>query len=264
MAIEIKAPTFPESVADGTVATWHKKVGEAVKRDELIVDIETDKVVIEVLAEADGVLAEIVKNELKGLGCKIVAEPGRLIVGNAGILVTEVIYVKDGGEKTFVIVDAAMNDLVRPTLYEAWHEIGPVVISAANAPRIRADVVGHLPEPARSFFEEEAVAPDARLPGAAKRHRPLHRGLELLLLGRDRLAHVRVHVGDEDVEPPVVIIIEQGDSAAHCFDQVFMRRRRSEMAERDPALRRRIGKCDWRRRLRRGRRRSARMRDLLA
>ncbi|OLU16818.1 dihydrolipoamide succinyltransferase [Pseudomonas sp. PA1(2017)] len=63
MAIEIKAPTFPESVADGTVATWHKKPGEAVKRDELIVDIETDKVVIEVLAEADGVVAEIVKNE---------------------------------------------------------------------------------------------------------------------------------------------------------------------------------------------------------
>lgn len=63
MAIEIKAPTFPESVADGTVATWHKKPGEAVKRDELIVDIETDKVVIEVLAEADGVVSEIVKNE---------------------------------------------------------------------------------------------------------------------------------------------------------------------------------------------------------
>jgi pyruvate/2-oxoglutarate dehydrogenase complex dihydrolipoamide acyltransferase (E2) component len=57
MAIEIKAPTFPESVADGTVATWHKKPGDAVKRDELIVDIETDKVVMEVLAEADGVLA---------------------------------------------------------------------------------------------------------------------------------------------------------------------------------------------------------------
>lgn len=63
MAIEIKAPTFPESVADGTVATWHKKPGDAVKRDELIVDIETDKVVMEVLAESDGVLAEIVKNE---------------------------------------------------------------------------------------------------------------------------------------------------------------------------------------------------------
>ncbi|NSX22769.1 2-oxoglutarate dehydrogenase complex dihydrolipoyllysine-residue succinyltransferase [Pseudomonas putida] len=63
MAIEIKAPTFPESVADGTVATWHKKPGEAVKRDELIVDIETDKVVLEVLATADGVMGDIVKGE---------------------------------------------------------------------------------------------------------------------------------------------------------------------------------------------------------
>ncbi|MDO7912359.1 2-oxoglutarate dehydrogenase complex dihydrolipoyllysine-residue succinyltransferase [Pseudomonas sp. 22-AL-CL-001] len=63
MAIEIKAPTFPESVADGTVATWHKQPGEAVKRDELIVDIETDKVVLEVLATADGVLGDIVKGE---------------------------------------------------------------------------------------------------------------------------------------------------------------------------------------------------------
>ncbi|MBB3976753.1 diaminopimelate decarboxylase [Rhizobium azooxidifex] len=90
--------------------------------------------------------AEIVKNELKELGCRIVTEPGRLIVGNAGILVTEVIYVKDGGEKTFVIVDGAMNDLIRPTLYEAWHEIQPVVLSAASAPRIRADVVGPVCE----------------------------------------------------------------------------------------------------------------------
>jgi len=63
MAIEIKAPTFPESVADGTVATWHKQPGDVVKRDELIVDIETDKVVIEVLAEADGVLALGTLNE---------------------------------------------------------------------------------------------------------------------------------------------------------------------------------------------------------
>src|SRR5690606_14166504 len=63
MAIEIKAPQFPESVADGTVATWHKQPGEAVKRDELTVDIETDKVVMEVLAEADGVLTEILNNE---------------------------------------------------------------------------------------------------------------------------------------------------------------------------------------------------------
>jgi len=90
--------------------------------------------------------AEIVKSQLRELNCKIVTEPGRLIVGNAGILVTEVIYVKDGGEKTFVIVDGAMNDLIRPTLYDAHHEIRPVVISAANAPRIKADVVGPVCE----------------------------------------------------------------------------------------------------------------------
>lgn len=63
MSIEIKAPQFPESVPDGTIATWHKKAGEAVSRDELIVDIETDKVVLEVVAPADGVLAEILKDE---------------------------------------------------------------------------------------------------------------------------------------------------------------------------------------------------------
>lgn len=63
MTIEIKAPTFPESVQDGTVATWHKQPGEAVTRDELIVDIETDKVVLEVVAPADGKLIEIIKGE---------------------------------------------------------------------------------------------------------------------------------------------------------------------------------------------------------
>ena len=63
MTIEIKAPTFPESVADGTIATWHKQPGEAVSRDELIVDIETDKVVLEIVAPADGALVEIIKGE---------------------------------------------------------------------------------------------------------------------------------------------------------------------------------------------------------
>ncbi len=90
--------------------------------------------------------ANIVKDQLRNLDCKIVTEPGRLIVGNAGILVTEVIYVKDGGEKTFVVVDGAMNDLIRPTLYEAYHEVRPVRISAAHAPRIKADVVGPVCE----------------------------------------------------------------------------------------------------------------------
>ena len=63
MSIEIKAPTFPESVADGTIATWHKQPGEACSADDLIVDIETDKVVLEVVAPEDGVIAEIIKGE---------------------------------------------------------------------------------------------------------------------------------------------------------------------------------------------------------
>jgi len=63
MSTEIKAPQFPESVADGSIATWHKQPGEACSRDELLVDIETDKVVLEVTAPADGVIKEILQPE---------------------------------------------------------------------------------------------------------------------------------------------------------------------------------------------------------
>jgi diaminopimelate decarboxylase len=90
--------------------------------------------------------AAIVKNATRGLGCKLIFEPGRLIVGNAGILVTRVLYVKRGEAKTFVIVDAAMNDLIRPTLYEAHHEIWPVKERAGGAAQITADVVGPVCE----------------------------------------------------------------------------------------------------------------------
>jgi diaminopimelate decarboxylase len=90
--------------------------------------------------------ARIVKNATRGLGCKLIFEPGRLIVGNAGILVTRVLYVKHGGAKTFVIVDAGMNDLLRPTLYDAHHDIRPVRQAAVGAPRITADVVGPVCE----------------------------------------------------------------------------------------------------------------------
>ncbi len=90
--------------------------------------------------------AEVVKRRLGNLGCRLIFEPGRLIVGNAGILVTRVLYVKTGEAKRFVIVDAAMNDLVRPTLYEAYHEILPVRASAPDRPKIIADVVGPVCE----------------------------------------------------------------------------------------------------------------------
>lgn len=89
--------------------------------------------------------AQIVKRHTGNLGCSIVLEPGRLLVGNAGVLVTRVVYVKRGENKTFVIVDAGMNDLVRPTLYEAHHDVNPVR-PRAGAPRGRVDVVGPVCE----------------------------------------------------------------------------------------------------------------------
>jgi diaminopimelate decarboxylase len=90
--------------------------------------------------------AEIVRKHVGPLGIKVIFEPGRLIAGNAGILVSQVIYVKEGDAKNFVIVDAAMNDLIRPTLYEAFHEIRAVEQKPASGPRIRADVVGPVCE----------------------------------------------------------------------------------------------------------------------
>ncbi len=100
--------------------------------------------------------AKVVRRNLGKLDAELVLEPGRLIVGNAGILVTRVEYVKEG-EKTFVIVDAAMNDLIRPTLYEAHHEIQPVRHS--NLPPITADVVGPVCE------SGDYIALGRRMPG---------------------------------------------------------------------------------------------------
>lgn len=89
--------------------------------------------------------AEIVKARLAPLGCRLIFEPGRLIAGNAGILVASVLYVKRGEAKTFVIIDAAMNDLVRPTLYDAHHEILPVGARQGSR-EILADIVGPVCE----------------------------------------------------------------------------------------------------------------------
>src|SRR5437762_12317876 len=90
--------------------------------------------------------AAMVKRATRDLGCTLIFEPGRMIVGNAGILVTRVLYVKRGEAKHFVIVDAAMNDLIRPTLYEAHHDVRPVKEPAGGARRIVADVVGPICE----------------------------------------------------------------------------------------------------------------------
>ncbi len=90
--------------------------------------------------------AEVVKRATRDLSCTLIFEPGRLLVGNAGILVTQVLYVKHGEAKNFVIVDAAMNDLIRPTLYEAYHEIRPVAGPVSATRPIVADVVGPVCE----------------------------------------------------------------------------------------------------------------------
>jgi len=90
--------------------------------------------------------AAMVKRATRDLDCTLIFEPGRLIVGNAGILVTRVIYLKRGEAKTFVIVDAGMNDLIRPTLYEAHHDIRPVREPSEDAARIIADVAGPVCE----------------------------------------------------------------------------------------------------------------------
>ena len=90
--------------------------------------------------------AAIVKRAMRGLDCTLMFEPGRMIVGNAGILVTRVIYVKHGEAKNFVIIDAAMNDLIRPTLYEAYHDLLPVRLAEPGAASIVADVVGPVCE----------------------------------------------------------------------------------------------------------------------
>jgi len=90
--------------------------------------------------------AAVVKRATRSLDCTLIFEPGRLIVGNAGILVTRVLYVKRAEAKTFVIVDAGMNDLIRPTLYDAHHDLCPVRQAPPDAPRIVADVVGPVCE----------------------------------------------------------------------------------------------------------------------
>jgi len=90
--------------------------------------------------------AAIVHKHVAPLGLNVIFEPGRLIAGNAGILVSEVIYLKEGDAKNFLIVDAAMNDLIRPTLYDAFHNIRPVVQKPDATPRIVTDIVGPVCE----------------------------------------------------------------------------------------------------------------------
>ncbi|MGX9356556.1 diaminopimelate decarboxylase [Roseobacteraceae bacterium S113] len=93
----------------------------------------------------------LIKRTVGHLGCEIEIEPGRLIAGNAGILVSKVIYVKEGEDRTFLILDGAMNDLIRPAMYEAYHDIIPVVEPAPGAEPAKYDIVGPVCESGDTF-----------------------------------------------------------------------------------------------------------------
>ncbi len=103
--------------------------------------------------------AALVKRVTGGLDLELEFEPGRWLVGNAGVLVARVLYVKEGASRRFLVQDAAMNDLIRPSLYEAWHEIMPVAAPAAGAERRPIDVVGPVCETGDSFAVQRPLPP---------------------------------------------------------------------------------------------------------
>ncbi|PJE37040.1 diaminopimelate decarboxylase [Pseudooceanicola lipolyticus] len=102
---------------------------------------------------------QLIKEVLGDLGCEIEIEPGRLIAGNAGILVSSVIYVKAGEGRDFLILDAAMNDLIRPAMYEAWHDIVPLVEPAAGVEQRPYDIVGPVCETGDTFARDRMMPP---------------------------------------------------------------------------------------------------------
>ncbi len=101
--------------------------------------------------------AEIVKREMSDIDAQLIFEPGRMMAGNAGVLVTQVIYVKRGGGRIFVIVDAGMNDLIRPTLYEAYHDIVPVQENTGSLTEA-VDVVGPVCETGDIFAQSRMLS----------------------------------------------------------------------------------------------------------
>lgn len=140
MTIDVKAPVFPESVADGTIATWHKKVGEQVKQDELLVDIETDKVVLEVVAQKDGFLTEILKAEgdtvLSGELIALFSEGQGSVSAAPAAAKTEAPAASDD--------DAKVNPAARKLMEEKGVKASDVVASGKDGRITKEDVLNHL------------------------------------------------------------------------------------------------------------------------
>ena len=127
---------YDSSLASGSSQWWEKKTGALT---------------IERYAAA-------VLPSLKKLGLKILFEPGRFMVGNAGVLVTEIVYIKKADQKKFVIVDSGMNDLIRPALYEGWHEIVPLK-QPTSTKKEKVDVVGPICESGDFFAQDREIPP---------------------------------------------------------------------------------------------------------
>ena len=153
--------------------------------------------------------AEVVKAAAAPLNVEVVLEPGRLITANAGILLTRVLFVKSGDTKTFVVVDAGMNDLIRPTLYDAWHGIVPVTERKPGAPERAVDVVGPVCETGDIF------ARDRLLPAVAA---------EELLAIRSAGAYGAVMASTYNSRPLVPEVLVRGD-------EFFVIRPRQTVAE---------------------------------
>jgi 2-oxoglutarate dehydrogenase E2 component (dihydrolipoamide succinyltransferase) len=153
MSIEIKAPTFPESIADGSIATWHKKVGEAVSRDEPLVDIETDKVVLEVVAPADGVLTEILKPEGDTvLSDEVVAR----FEEGASASAAPVAEKAEAADPA--VVDLKVSPAARKMLEEKGIDAAAVTGTGKGGVITKEDVVNHKPA-AASAATPKAAAP---------------------------------------------------------------------------------------------------------
>ena len=101
----------------------------------------------------------LIKDTLGHLGCEIEIEPGRLVAGNAGLMVSKVIYVKSGEDRQFLILDGAMNDLIRPAMYDAHHDIVPVQEPEAGAEQVRYDIVGPVCESGDTFAKGRLMPP---------------------------------------------------------------------------------------------------------
>ncbi len=101
--------------------------------------------------------AAMAKRATAGLDCRLILEPGRMMVGNAGVMVTRALYIKHNADRRFVIVDAAMNDLLRPAMYDAYHEIEPVIAAAVGAAVTPADIVGPICESGDTFARDRPL-----------------------------------------------------------------------------------------------------------